>query len=543
MSVQLQKRKAPTSLEGFNKRLRVERPSPLDDLAAPENDDEDYEHSSSRSSNAYSEEGNEAETPITPCSPARKKFPSELKTIKCHYPGCYKTFNRPVRLQSHMRSHVNERSCVCQYEGCDKAYFEEKHLQQHIKGSHTKERTYVCDWEGCTKSFLTGTRLRRHKEAHEGHERFRCTAYPPCNQTFRKHQTLQRHIRSDHLQLTPFPCTYIDPVTKVACNAGFDGAVGLRKHEERVHATPGFACTACPVLGSFNPDGSQKLLGFATKAQLQTHIRKEHANCMFCDLKCSSQRELQSHIESQHSGKSLDERKTVRCTYIGCDSTFTKKSNLAVHVRSIHNGERYICGTLDISSNPELAAFAAESGCGKDFVSKANLEGHIRNFHLRMAGNTSASLHKTRTPKPKPSAIDELMGNSYAADPKRNIPCLAPTCLHKFIRDYDLQVHMRTAHNSFPGDPSMEIDTDFAGLPLGESSNEGVATPEMGDPLCGTPDIDWELQRRALEGGPFWVGATNPSTPNQDSWKQEEAEMRQLIDFNEGVLDPSLVGL
>jgi len=51
--------------------------------------------------------------------------------------------------------------------------------------------------------------------------------------------------------------------------------------------------------------------------------------------------------------------------------------------------------------------------------------------------------------------------------------------------------------------------------------------------LYDQADIDWELQRRALEGGAFWIGAEeaednfrgNPA----EEWTQEEMEMRRLV--------------
>jgi len=270
MATVTRKRKKAGGLEESAKRLRIEEPQELlqrpsrqgsrpsktnTKARSPGPDDNDEEEDYKNDKSGSSDEGQTADTPVTPFSPGRKKFPSELKTIKCTWEGCIKTFNRPARLTAHLRSHTGERPFVCTYEGCDKAYLTDKHLQTHIKGSHTHEKKYACDWEGCDKSFLTSTRLKRHKEAHKGHDRFRCTGYPPCNQTFRKHNTLQRHIRSDHLELAPYPCTYIDPITGEACNAGFDGSVGLRKHEERVHGAAQFFCPQCIVEGAFTPDG------------------------------------------------------------------------------------------------------------------------------------------------------------------------------------------------------------------------------------------------------------------------------------------------
>lgn len=442
---------------------------------------------------------------------------------------------------------------MCSFEGCDKSYIEEKHLKQHIKGSHTHERSYHCDWDGCTKSFLTATRLRRHRQAHEGHERFRCTAYPPCNQTFRKHQTLQRHIRSEHLQLAPFPCTYIDPITQEHCNAGFDGAGGLRKHEDRVHGILRFFCPECVIPGSLAPDGSAMNVGFTTEAQLQAHIKKEHANCPFCERRCASQRELEKHIETQHSGTTLAQRKNIPCTYLGCNKTFTKKSNLTVHIRTVHNGERYICGTFDVSKVPDLSSWNGGDACGKDFVSKANLEDHVRTAHLGLPSLINSKRKKSvsvsddedynpdappkkRGRKTKPSALDDLIGASYAEDERRTIPCTVPDCPYKFMREYDLQVHLRSKHSlPNPNLSTGEVVQDSLGEFGSEEPQHVNSLQQDGNALHDMYDdqaynIDWDLQGHALEDGPFWIGADNHGVPVQDQWMQDEMEMRRLVD-------------
>ncbi|KFY36169.1 hypothetical protein V494_05249 [Pseudogymnoascus sp. VKM F-4513 (FW-928)] len=446
------KRKATRSLRGSSKRVKTESAIDPAFFSSDSEDDDNYsDHGESGGSD--DEEPEPTETPQTPFSPPQRKFPSELKTIKCTYEGCTKTFNRPVRLASHLRSHTNERPFACTYPDCDKAYIEEKHLKQHIKGSHTHERNHHCDWEGCTKSFLTATRLRRHQAAHGGHERFRCTEYPPCTETFRKHQTLQRHIRSDHLKLTPFPCTFIDPTTNVQCTAGYDSAGALRKHEDRLHGALRFWCDVCTSEGAPQP------AGFPTNNQLAKHIRNEHANCIFCDLRCSSERELQRHIETFHAAtSSTTARKQIPCTYPGCDKSFTKKYNLDVHVRTSHEGQRFICGQTDFSKSVKLRTWDGSDACGKDFVSKVNLEDHIRTQHLGLPSTVNARRVKKNSIGAKPrkakavmdDAINALTGTDYAQDPVRNIPCDIGGCSWMFSRDYDLIQHKRVKHGIVP---------------------------------------------------------------------------------------------
>ncbi|RAL68713.1 hypothetical protein DID88_007416 [Monilinia fructigena] len=444
MATNTRKRKGDTSLELPTKKLCLDASSSLL-VADALDDDNDNEYCPEQDEPSEDDTMEAADTPNTPFSPAPgKKFPSEYKTIKCTYEGCTKTFNRPARLAAHLRSHANERPFICSYEGCDKAYIEEKHLKQHIKGSHTHEREYACDWEGCSKSFLTATRLRRHKDAHEGHERFRCTSYPPCNQTFRKHQTLQRHIRSDHLDLAPFPCTYIDPITNELCKAGFDASGGLKKHMERAHGAATFLCEECTVPGKFHQDGTPVPLAFTTNAKLQAHIKKEHANLHWKNARI------------------------YPVNILVAQKPLPREQNLQVHIRTVHDGQRFICGTFDVSQTADLVSWDGSDACGKDFVSKVNLEDHIRTLHLGLPSllnakgrrnNTSQSKRSSRR-APEQTEIEELAG----FDSRRTIDCVVQGCPHKFMREYDFHMHMRVNHqdvNFMDGQDGINMDMDL----------------------------------------------------------------------------------
>ncbi|KAI3336372.1 hypothetical protein HD806DRAFT_473468 [Xylariaceae sp. AK1471] len=528
------KRTAIEALEGLPlpKRGRTDGPR-----VPNENIDYDFEPNGDFSDNEsrYTETTSTfpADTPLTPLSPARK-WPSDLKTIKCTYPDCDKTFNRPARLAAHLRSHNNERPFKCPYPECDKDYMEEKHLKQHIKGSHTVERDHTCTHEGCGKKFMTATRLRRHQLVHEGQERFRCRDFPPCNQSFRKHQTLQRHIRTEHQHRPAFQCNQKDSESSSICSQGFDTAGGLRRHQERDHGENRFWCDECAT--QQDGAGSLKKVGFPTLTLLQAHMKQSHVNCMFCGESCNGREDLERHIESDHANrKAVEERKNVACTWPGCTKTFTRTSNLNVHIRSAHKGVRFVCGEFDLSKTEDLATWSNSQGCGQAFSLKVTLENHIRYVHLRHErpepSNSNSQPFSLRQ-HADPTMLEQLTGVGEMS--RRTLPCTISGCHLKFTYSGELEAHIRDEH------------------PIEHALLESVESPRTAlVPSTAIHDITQNVEQGITQweadcGEDFWIGADanlasfNPDTDKE--WLRDEAEMRRLIEGDEfdGLIDPSL---
>ncbi|KAI1114828.1 transcription factor IIIA [Nemania sp. NC0429] len=476
-------------------------------------------------------------TPLTPLSPA-PRWPSDLKTIKCTYPNCTKTFNRPARLAAHLRSHNNERPFRCPHPGCDKDYMEEKHLKQHIKGSHTTERDYVCAHQGCGKQFMTATRLRRHQLVHEGQERFRCRDFPPCKQSFRKHQTLQRHIRTEHQHRPAFQCNHRSDESSPMCGQGFDTAGGLRRHQERDHGENRFWCDECAT--EEDDDGNPRTVGFPSLALLQAHMKSSHVNCMFCGASCKGREDLEKHIESKHAKpKPAEERKRVVCPWPGCTKFFTRTSNLNVHIRSAHESARFVCGEFDLSKTEDLATWSNLQGCGQSFNLKATLENHVRYVHLmhkrpesgKLPDKPSSLQHQTDA-----TMLEQLTG--VGAKSRRTLPCTFPGCHMKFTYSGELETHVQEEHRI----EQALLDS------LAEPRTAGGPTAAFQEDVApGTAEWDYV-------GEDFWIGADgdtetfhegNGSEGIDKEWLRDEAEMRRLIGPDElnGLIDPSLASL
>lgn len=442
----------------------------------------------------------DAESTVTGATTPRAKFPSDLKTLACTWPGCPKTFNRPARLRDHLNSHTNSRPFKCPYPDCDKDYIEDKHLKQHIKGTHTLERKHVCQRDGCGKTFATGTRLKRHQAVHDGADRFRCQ---DCGQSFRKRDTLNVHIRKEHLHVRAFQCS------ELGCDAGFDTKASLRRHREKEHGELRFWCAECPVQGD---DGNKDdvRVGFTTEALLLAHMKQEHQNCLFCDFKSSSKWAMEEHVEVHHSGRTVEERKTVLCPHEGCNKSFTKKANLKTHIRSAHEGFRYVCGQVQIVGL-DFGTWTDDQGCGDKFSSKARLEDHVRFKHLGFV--------RPKISQPEQSPADPLDEISGAASTKDIITC--PSCNEPFLRYHDLGMHMARHHGNTEAatpssaalDPSsFDMQLQDSVWPADDMPEENIFASEM--------DFD----------------------PPQDEWAEDEANIL-LLARDEGLdtnIDPAL---
>lgn len=490
-------------------------------------------------------------TPLTPISPkASPRHPSDLLKIhRCTYEGCDKSFNRPAKLAQHVRSHTNTRPFVCPHPLCTKDFLRESHLKHHLKSAHSDVRDHVCEWEGCGKSFVTATRLKRHHAAHEGREKFKCTI-AGCGQTFRKHGTLQKHILTVHEGIKPFICEILDS-DGTTCGAGFDTEGQLKSHAGRVHETNNFLCAICSPEGrdmTGNTILDKGEASFSTNAALQEHVTTEHPpTCTECGQGCKSMRDLKSHIEVIHGGFSVSESMAHFCVEKGCGRGFTKKGNLSMHIQLSHNPNRFVCGGIDPSTLSHVADWDGTNSCGKAFATKASLEEHIRSDHqglapsMRSKRQAKHGLSDGPAGKHQVSVLTRLTGAGYEEESGRYIPCLVVGCSHRFLREYDLQIHLQSRHGLTDlGIREMLMDQEglysrqtFQGTPTFAMKQDVDAEKALDVQFnndIGVVDHDKILGAGASKGGEFSFGG--PSCLDRDSheWFRDEMEMRCLID-------------
>ena len=374
-------------------------------------------------------------TPATtpPSSSVHEDTPRDKqKRFACTYDNCPKAFNRPARLEEHLRSHTNDRAFKCPYKGCSKTYLRDSHLKHHVKSAHTKVRDYKCTWDGCDKAFATGTRLKNHLLVHEGHEKFRCRGFADCSQTFRKKETLQRHIVAFHLGAKPFPC----PAD--SCNKAFDTAEHLRQHQRVNHDPHRYSCGEC--LAEAENDQTLSELGkqkrseeayFATFSEFQVHLREAHPpTCQLCKEVFSSSKLLLQHQEVDHDMYDSDgeggKDRPYLCDIMGCDKRYTTQGHLEYHFKNCHFGEQpmFYCAPggqkdtatkvngVDITFLPLGTQLNYPQGtnghivgCNKSMKYKSSLVNHVKNSHWGNAAGVTKSFGKMKAaPQPDSSS-------------------------------------------------------------------------------------------------------------------------------------------
>ncbi|RMZ72331.1 c2h2 transcription factor [Pyrenophora seminiperda CCB06] len=407
-------------------------------------------------------------------------------------PTCAQRFNRPCRLEMHMRSHNKERPFACTELGCDKTFPRKDHLQRHLKNAHSDpatERTFVCDWNACGKRFTSNGRLQRHRDVHES--KFYCTAYPPCNAAFRKAKALEAHVKSLHLQVKPYACAHVHPDSGEKCTSGYQTESALRRHMERAHVDireQGHFCMLCTTVNAdealLATDSGDTFVppSFATKEDLEAHTLDCHPPvCIKCGQKFKSASTLRTHLDNVH-GDSQNQPQ-YPCPRLGCDSVFNRKHNLTVHIQTVHDKQaRYSCtpDALRNSKHVHLQAWDGDNACGASFKAKSSLDQHVRTHHLGLGNRKEVRKAAKSRKKPEPSMLTMLTGVGY--EQGREVPCLVKTCEYRFYMDRDLRRHLRAEHS---------ISED---------------------------DIEEMIQERdAVSGGQFWIGGFDESVNMFDS--------------------------
>jgi KRAB domain-containing zinc finger protein len=259
--------------------------------------------------------------------------------VECSFFGCHRRFTDSYYLKEHLARHTGVKPNACQH--CEKTFLRNTEMESHILRVHTKEKRFTCpdcNWTGYTQGDLI-----RHESTHtKPHE---C---PECNRRFTSNQFLQEHLQK-HKGERPHQCQY--------CSKPFPTPRQVKSHETRVHLKQArYACPDCNWRG---------FLPSELRRHTITHTQERPYVCGLdnCEDAFFSQRELTNHqTKTRKHGGTTQRQKNVCCQATGCDWRGHVPSELEVHIRAKHSGERpFVC---------------LLGRCGKTFASEKRLKAH-----------------------------------------------------------------------------------------------------------------------------------------------------------------------
>ncbi|XP_063706530.1 myoneurin [Culicoides brevitarsis] len=278
---------------------------------------------------------------------------SEIKQkYECRF--CHERFRNKDALDRHVYHHTNERKFICSFEGCSSSYTNVAHLRRHVKRVHVdkvQNQSVDCIDADCAGTFSSIENMRRHfREVHQK-VNYVCNN---CSQSFRRKQQLKRHIIL-HTGEYPYQCE--------VCKKG---SINLKAHI-RHRASHIHNCDTCGRV-------------FKNWSGLVAHRKISHVKefkCEVCNKVFISQKNLNYHKKVHLSH---DERSVFQCTYDTCAKYYYEKRNLMAHIRSKHEGRKFICGF---------------ENCGRQISTKQKLVLHLK-LHLFETMGSKEQLNSKR---------------------------------------------------------------------------------------------------------------------------------------------------
>ncbi|KVH97708.1 transcription factor IIIA-like [Cynara cardunculus var. scolymus] len=296
----------------------------------------------------------------------KREFPifRDIRRYTCEYCGIVRSKKTIINahIQSHHQDEIEEKEGdreedteggklnVC--EECGVSFRKPAHLRQHMQ-SHLLERPFTCPIDDCNSSYRRKDHLTRHLLQHDG-KLFNCPI-ENCKSKFSIQGNMTRHVREIHDDLgstaddmneqKQYAC--LEP----GCGKVFKYASKLQKHEEshvRLETVEAFCAEP----------GCMKY--FANEQCLKTHLQfcHQHISCEICgskQLKKNIKRHLRTHDK-------VVSKERIKCSFNGCNLTFSTISNLRQHVKAAHFQQKeFVCSI---------------SGCGMRFSFK-----HVRDKH------------------------------------------------------------------------------------------------------------------------------------------------------------------
>ncbi|XP_061385112.1 gastrula zinc finger protein XlCGF26.1-like isoform X7 [Danaus plexippus] len=293
----------------------------------------------------------------------------------------------------------NDAGYICAY--CFKTFPDPNILRQHTHYDHVKEKpTYkagsgissfvvfldivdlkctICGLSMESINFLTEHLVKEHDKKYylgvtdyfqpfilTSEQQIHCCL---CDEVFHNMKLLMQHM---NMHYRNFICT--------TCGAGFVNSFRLKRHETtHLKKKSGFACRHCGLV-------------FAAESKKKAHVNAEHKGieghsvCQICKARFKNYYQKTRHMMQVHNVEG------IKCEK--CDKRFNLKSNLMLHMRSVHLKERpYECSVCSMgffikrhmlghymATHTNERKFKCDV-CGKAYATQNSLRKHMKKNH------------------------------------------------------------------------------------------------------------------------------------------------------------------
>ena len=218
----------------------------------------------------------------------------------------------------------------------------------HEKGFH---------WEKCPFTCGSGDCLREHIKAMHDGGKLKCKQ---CPAEFTWRSDLHRHVKGVHGGIV-----YACWMCKVKLSSDKSLKRHISKSKCRLQLPPDFSVADLELYiksghkkeAVDQPKGEKIVCSSSSKEVENPASPEKLFDCTSCDKKFSKKSNLKVHINSVHEKTRIES-----CDQ--CDYKCTVKDSLKQHIKSVHSGEKFFC-----------------KHCEKQFNCKSDMNRHIRTFH------------------------------------------------------------------------------------------------------------------------------------------------------------------